>query len=158
MSRLHKVDPTTIQSTKDFEIIGRNEKHLPSSVRRYRDNTVWSIRDFVTNGTKMRGYITGFEFFISEDDSSLTCYITHTWSGVGMGLEDLQIANDLPAEYQINQVAKFVLNKTEHTCTVRNVHFLTSGKVTYDVDVWLGDDGNSSTRLYNVDSQLVKEQ
>src|SRR5689334_8741743 len=90
MSRLHKVDPTTIKSTNTFEVLETKPTDcgtgkIPSSVKCLTTDKVFSIGDFVTNGTKMRGNITGFEFYVNEKTSELSCFVTHTWSGVGMG-------------------------------------------------------------------------
>lgn len=156
MSRLHKVDSTTIQSTSAFKVLEKDDE-LPSSLKRLSDGAVFSIGDFVTNGTKMRGNITGFEFYVNEETSELTCFITHTWSGVGMALENLTHLNDgLPSRFQVKEVVNFILNETTHTSTVNAIHF-TESKVRYDLDVWINKDGgNSSTRIYNVDSCFVE--
>jgi sRNA-binding regulator protein Hfq len=155
MSRLHKVDSAEIQSTKEFSILSRDVNHLPTSIKRLRDDTVWSIDDFVTNGTKMKGYIKEFEFYLSEETSSLTCYVSHTWSGVGMALENLQPATPNTPEFYNKQVVSFRLNGTSHNATVRAVH-QHENKVRYDLDIWLEESGgNQSTRIHNVDSDLI---
>jgi hypothetical protein len=61
----------------------------------------------------------------------------------------------LQSQFFIKQVVSLSLNETTHTATVRAIHFF-EGKVKYDLDVWLkADGGNSSTRIYNVDSCFV---
>lgn len=155
MSRLHRVDSTQIQSTKDFVIISRDVKHQPTSVQRTSDGKIWEVGKFVTNGTKMRGYIKEFEFYLKEDNSNITCYVSHTWSGVGMGLEDLEEAEPLTAKFDIKQVVKFKLNGTSHTATVSCVHTHNT-KIAYDLDIWLNEfGGNKSTRIHNVDQDFV---
>ncbi len=61
-----------------------------------------------------------------------------------------------PSQFAIDQVVEFVINDSRHTSTIRSVHF-TKSKVRYDIDIWLDTDGgNSSTRIYNVDSCFVE--
>lgn len=54
------------------------------SLKRDWDEEVFSIDDLVTNGTKMIGNITGFEYLEGK------IYVQHTWSGIGMNLGSLQ--------------------------------------------------------------------
>jgi len=151
------VDPTTITSSKSFSIKSRNEKGEPTSMVRFSDNSTWKIGDFITNGTKMKGNIEGFELTVSEDSGEIVCWVKHTWSKVNMSLEDVQLIDStLPSLFQIKEVVDFVINDARHTSTVNAVHF-TENKVRYDLDVWIKKEGgNSSTRIYNVDSFFVE--
>ncbi len=90
MSRLHKVDiPTLAPQQKDFFIMD------PQS-----DGKSFKVGDLVSNGTQMRGRIKGFEVFLNEENGLLTVFVNHTWSGVGMGLEDIHHIQELPCKYQ----------------------------------------------------------
>lgn len=168
MARLHKVDPTTIKSTTDFEVISTKPTDcgtsaVPFSVKClsptfFRDNPVFTIGDYVTNGTKMKGNITGFEFFVDEETSELICFVQHTWSGIGMGLSDIYHTQKLPSRFQIGEYVSirfkpnFVVDKAE----VTKVHF-TENKVQYDLRVELGKgSGKTSTKIYNVEESVCE--
>lgn len=126
----------------------------PYSVRREWDGEIFTINDEVTNGTKMRGSITGFEFLENK------VYVSHTWSGVGMNLGSLVKVPILPSAHQIDEVVSVTFKKGGDSinATVRGVHFY-RGKVKYDLGLWLGDgsvdDPEAETRVYNVDSIFV---
>jgi hypothetical protein len=157
MSRLHMVDPTTINSTKAFSVKERNDSGLPTCIARFSDHSYWRVGDYVTNGTQMKGTIKAFNFSVNEDNGAVTCFVDHTWSGIGMGLEDLvKMDQSLPSMFQVKQVVDFILNDTRHKTTINAVHF-TESKVRYDLDIWIAKEGgNSSTRIYNVDSCFVE--
>ncbi len=126
----------------------------PYAIRRDWDGEVFTINDEVTNGTQMRGNITGFTFLEGK------VYVDHTWSGIGMNLGSLVKVPVLPSAYQVDQVVKLKLQKNGEpiNATVRGVHFY-RGKVKYDLGLWLGDgsidDPETETRVYNVDSLYV---
>lgn len=149
---------------KDFEILsfrknnyGTSDTSLkPYSIRRVRDKEIFTIGDFVTNGTQMRGRIRGFEL-LGEN-----IFVSHTWSGIGMNLDSLSkiLEDDLPSQFQLNQVVIFGKNeecKLQYA-TIRGVHFY-RGTVKYDLGLWIGDGSidnpEKETRIYNVDEEVL---
>lgn len=124
----------------------------PYSIRRESDQEIFTIGDAVTNGTKMKGTITSFE--ILEDD----IFVNHTWSGVGMNLDSLKKADQIPSQHQIGDMVKFLINQNfgdnpyPFTAEVKAVHFY-AGKVKYDLEIPIVDE--SPTRIYNIDSCFV---
>lgn len=162
MSRLHRVDPTTIEATSNFIVLEKKltdckTGRVPCSVKCLKKNRIWNIGDFVTNGTKMKGRISGFDFFIAEDTSEILCFVSHNWSKVGMALEELEhVSDQLPTQFQIREVVDFVINETRHTATVTGV-FINDSRIKYDLDLWIEKEGgNSSTRIHGVDAELVQ--
>lgn len=127
----------------------------PYAVKRDWDGEIFTINDDITNGTQMRGSITGFSFLENK------VYVEHTWSGVGMNLGSLIKIPALPSAFQIDQAVgvRFVKGTEPITATVRGIHFY-RGKVKYDLGLWLGDgtvdDPETETRVYNVDSIYVE--
>jgi hypothetical protein len=127
----------------------------PYAIKRDWDGEAFTINDEVTNGTQMRGNITGFEFLENK------VYVSHTWSGIGMNLGSLVKIPVLPSAYQIDQVVSVSFKKGGDaiTATIGGVHFY-RGKVKYDLGLWLGDgsadDPETETRIYNIDSIYVK--
>lgn len=130
----------------------------PHTVRRTKDNELFQIGDEVTNG-EMTGTITGFSLLENKG------FVDHTWSGVGMWLENLHKVITLPSRYQIKQVVYVTFPKADPnsanmekdvklTATVVAVHFY-SGTMKYDLDIWV-ERSESSTRVYNVDSDLIQ--
>lgn len=134
----------------------RDAAFKPYAIRREWDGEVFAINDEVTNGTQMKGNITGFEFLENK------VFVSHTWSGIGMNLGSLSKVPILPSAYQVDQVVKVKFKKEGESisATVRGVHFF-RGKVKYDLGLWLDDGGvsesssNDQTRIYNVDSMYV---
>jgi hypothetical protein len=100
MSRLHKVDLSTITETSDFRIISRLEDKSPHTVVRLKDNETFVIDDLVSNGTPMKGKITGFHATVSEEGGEIIMWVDHTWSGVGMALKDINRLKSLPCLHQ----------------------------------------------------------
>lgn len=148
-----------------FQIISYSDKggFIPHSIKRLPDNEVFTIGDFVTNGTKMKGEITEFSLHNG------TVFVTTTWSGVGMDLDSLKREVELPSAFAINQVVQMKFQHVSDkegesiktvwaTGTVKGVHFFASAKgVTekYDIDLWY-DGGNTSYRVYNVSLNLLR--
>jgi hypothetical protein len=64
--------------------------------------------------------------------------------------------SQLPSNVQVRQVVAVKFKDEVLTGTVVGVHFYT-GKVKYDVSLWLMDEKNEEyeTRIYNVDSLFV---
>ena len=128
----------------------------PYAIKREWDGEIFTINDEVTNGTQMRGNITGFEFLEGK------VFVKHTWSGVGMNLGSLVKIQVLPSNFQVDQVVEVAFKKGGDaiTATVRGVHFY-RGKVKYDLGLWLGDgsvdDPEIETRIYNIDSLYVRQ-
>lgn len=101
MSKLHKVDPSTITETSEFKIIQRFPGGTAiHTVLRKSDGEVFTINDVVTNGTPMKGKITGFNITVSEIKGEVNMWVTHTWSGVGMALQNLKKLMALPSLHQ----------------------------------------------------------
>lgn len=127
-----------------------DDKFTPASVKRTVDNVVFSIGDFVTNGTKMKGHIESFDLFNLED-----LFVLTNWSGVGMHISELEHIKDLPSKVQVKESVK-VLFKKEHTPMdgiIIGIHFL-ENKTKFDIELKLDD--NKTTRIYNVDSTFVR--
>lgn len=176
MSRLHTVDPSTITETSHFRIQSRLEDKTPHTVIRLRDNQTFCIDDLVSNNTAMKGKITGFHITVSEDNGELIMWIDHTWSKVGMALEDIERLTVLPCRHQFgDRVLVFFVsdqdlitidqdletgklyneNNSKFKAIIGNihaVHFLPR-KVKYDVDLTFTE--GASTRIYNIDSIFV---
>lgn len=156
------MNPTTVDY-EAFTILSYHENKSgttdtnfkPYSIKREWDGEIFTINDEVSNGTQMRGGITGFEFLEGK------VYVKHTWSGVGMNLGSLVKISVLPSAFQIDQVVSVQFKKGTYalSATVRGVHFY-RGKVKYDLGLWLGDgsvdDPETETRIYNIDSIYVK--
>jgi hypothetical protein len=154
---------TTLVDLENFSILSYHENKSgttdtnfkPYSIKREWDGEIFTINDEITNGTQMRGSITGFEFLEGK------VYVRHTWSGVGMNLGSLSKIATLPSAFQIDQVVNVQFKKGTYAlnATVRGVHFY-RGKVKYDLGLWLGDgsvdDPETETRIYNIDSIYVK--
>lgn len=126
----------------------------PHSIKRESDGEIFTIGDFVSNGTQMKGNITGFEMLNDN------VFIQHTWSGVGMNLGSLSKVEPPSSPLNVNQIVylKFRKNDESFTATIRGVH-LYKDKVKYDLGLWLGDGSVDNpeieTRVYNVDSTYV---
>lgn len=102
----------------------------------------------------MKGNITSFDPFVTED-GSVVMYVSHTWSGVGMGLEDLVKISEkikLPAAHQFGDEVWLCLWSAKIPSQIHGIHFY-EGKVKYELIVF-GDNGES-TRIYNIDSAFV---
>lgn len=164
MSRLHKVDPSTITENDEFKVTSRL-KSDGSIVRLVRksDQVIFNVGDFVTNGTKMRGHIKSFDLHLSEDSGKLKMYVSHTWSGVGMNLASLshtkeeEQTNKLPSRYQIDDLCAIKFSKIMvKNAKVIAVHF-TKAKVKYDLEVSVSTDDTLTTRIYNVDSAICED-
>jgi hypothetical protein len=155
----------TIKSGEAFSIISfidnpsgsKAEKGiLPYSVSRTYDGEIFTIGDLVTNGTKMKGQITGFSILGS------TMFVDHTWSEVGMNLDSLSKIKELPSKHQVNDRVLFSINQKGNDvdyivssleAEVKAVHFYT-GKVKYDLEIPIA--GETPTRIYNIDSCFVE--
>lgn len=140
----------------DFAVVAYKDKNFtPHTVIRYKENSneideIFSLADNVTNGTRMKGRITSFQ--LSEDRTQ--CFVTTTWSGVGMALKDLKKLIDLPSKYQQGDKVWLLLPgmSTSLYSQVISVHFYES-KVKYDLEVNIM--GSERTRIYNIDSPYV---
>src|SRR4051812_14158860 len=75
----------------------------PHTVRRDSDSEVFAIGDTVSNGTQMKGVITGFNMMDDE------IFVSHTWSDVGMNLGSLYKVVLTPSQYQIDDEVLFVM-------------------------------------------------
>lgn len=151
------------------EFIGNSTE--PKTIKRLWDTQVFSIGDFVTNGTKMRGYIEKFDYSFQGDE----VYVYTDWSGVGMNLASIEHKLKLPSLHQVgDQVTlSFGTSGLVNNCQVIKVHF-TNSKVLYDVEVIGNFDSEVhygivdrkevkenniwSTRLYNIDSVFVMKR
>lgn len=127
----------------------------PQSIKRSRDNAVFSLQDYVTNGTRMKGHILKFEYNFKDD----SVFVMTDWSCVGMNLDSLSQAIKLPSQHQIGHFVVLDFGEVGKilNCEINKVHFA-EGKVLYDVVIHLnGKRGivGPTTRLYNVDSVFV---
>lgn len=104
--------PATVQQEINYEAFsvvsfqdnksGTKDASLrPLSVKREWDEEIFSIGDRVTNGTKMVGDITGFEFLEGK------IFVNHTWSGVGMNLGSLQKVKAESSTYRDSYLCRF---------------------------------------------------
>ena len=127
----------------------------PQAVKRLHDGEVFAIGDTVTNGTKMRGMITGFELLEGK------VFVKHTWSGIGMNLGSLTNIAKLPAQFQIGDKVSVSFKQSygaepwECNAEVKAVHFFPN-KVKYDLEIPL--ENEPPTRIYNIDSCFVFPQ
>lgn len=134
------------------------------------------LGDFVTNGTKMRGHITKFQW--SKHDGVEGLFVYTDWSGIGMNVEAVyQVDKDTyqrtPAQHQYgDSVIVFrILNSSEDKPgeifaegikgEITGTHFY-PGKVKYDIELrWHNKMPDSArpvtTRIYNVDSVFVEK-
>jgi hypothetical protein len=124
----------------------------PHTVKRLHDDEDFSIGDLVTNGTQMKGKITGFGLLNDH------VYVKHTWSDVGMNLGSLRKVVELPSQHQEGDTVLLYLNKqfsdnpNQLKAKVKSVHFY-SNKIKYDLEIEIED--GSMTRVYNIDSCFV---
>lgn len=155
--RLHPiVESSAILETNDFKVVTlKDHSNKISSVERKRDGKIFSIGDYVTNGTQMRGHITGFTQMLGEENGKVSMYAEHTWSGIGMHLDNLKDALLLPSKYQIGSEVdiRFGGFKVEYA-TVLKVHF-TGTKEQYDLEIPISTDNVLKTRIYNVDGMML---
>lgn len=149
----------TILSFLDNPSGTKDSSFKPHSVKRHFDGEVFTIGDRVTNGTQMVGLVEEFSFLNGQ------VFVKTDWSGVGMNLDSLSKEPIVPSKFQIRQVVtlSFPEQNAKLDATVRAVHFHGGiqnsdgnyARERYDLDVWIGEGGNSSTRLYNVDVNLL---
>ena len=146
----------TIKSGEAFSIISfidnpsgsKAEKGiLPYSVSRTYDGEIFTIGDFVTNGTQMKGNIKGFSILGG------TMFVDHTWSEVGMNLDSLTKIIVLPSKFQVGDNVFIRFDVAQIMGQVIAVHFYLS-KVKYDLTVYLPN--GEETRVYNIDSFFVE--
>lgn len=153
----------TILSDKSFSIVSFLDNPSgskagigirPNSVKRVSDGEIFSIGDLVTNGTIMKGCITGFNILEGE------MYVEHTWSGIGMNLDSLIKIMTLPSLHQIGDKVIFSIAQRlgekpySFIVEIKAVHFY-PGKVKYDIEIPIA--GEVPTRIYNIDSCFVKK-
>lgn len=136
-----------MKHTSTWEILSCKENSFePLSVKRLRDKQVFTVGDYVTNGTQMQGKITGWSLHEG------TLFVSHTWSGIGMGLDSLEHCakgETLPSAWQMEDSVTLTFSPIDPlVAIVKGVHFY-KGKVKYDLELLLDD---STTRIYNVDS------
>lgn len=145
---------------QSFQIVSfLDDKFTPHSVKRLSDGEVFTIGDFVTNGSPMKGIIEEFQLFNKEE-----MFVKTDWSGIGMHLDDLKREVILPSAYFIDQVIEVRIETkggamATATGTVKAVHFYGGAKKSitekYDIDLWY-EGGNTSHRIYNVPLTLLK--
>ncbi len=151
--------PNKSHSWEVTEFIGNSSE--PKTITRIHDGESFTIGDYVTNGTKMKGCIEKFEYSFKTDQ----VFVFTDWSGIGMNLNSLQHTMKLPSAHQIGHKVwlRFGDEATLKDCEVIKVHFSES-KVLYDVEVSgmydkayqkKGEPQKWATRLYNVDSCFV---
>jgi hypothetical protein len=155
-----RVEKTGRDLSLNFRIISfADDKFSPYSVIRESDDDVFTIGDFVTNGTKMRGRIERFELSPDLDD----LYVYTDWSGIGMNLDSVTKVIMLPSQHQVGDKVEFYLTLPPYwpkqpgfDARVNAVHFF-HNKVKYDLEIYYKNEAGS-TRLYNIDSDLVRKK
>lgn len=119
------------------------------SVQRTKDNKIFKLDDFVTNGSEMRGLIQKFEHDLRSDN----IYVYTDWSNIGMLLDECYHLEKLPSRFQIGQ---YVSIKNEQfnikKAKIIKINF-TGNKVTYDLLICFDD--KTTTKIFNVDSYYV---
>jgi len=145
---------------RNWEVIAFvGKSSTPQTIQRNRDEEKFSLGDYVTNGTKMKGVIERFDYSFQNDE----VYVYTDWSGVGMNLNSISHAIKLPSAHQIGNPVWLLFGEegTLKNCEIIKVHFAES-KVLYDVEVkgkyYQSDShpaGEWATRLYNVDAVFV---
>lgn len=126
------------------------------SVKRNEDGQIFTVGDRVTNGTEMIGDITSFQLLEGH------LYVNHTWSGVGMGLDDLTKIQKLPSRYQEEDAVSVRLKAIQiHYAKVSKVHF-NGKKITYDLAIPIGASTNNSEelkwkRIHNIDEDIIED-
>ena len=146
-----------VDQSKNWEVVELNGKSVnPRSIKRLSDGVVFSLEDYVTNGTKMKGHIKAFHYCFGTDE----VFVEHDWSGIQMNLDSLSHVNKLPSKYQIGNKVILDFGKSGKLIGGRiiKVHF-TESKVLYDVDLVIeSPDGKTGgyTRIYNIESDFVK--
>lgn len=132
-----------------IEYVGSN----PSVVQRISDNTIFKLGDRVTNGSPIKGKIILFSV-LGED-----MYVTTTWSGIGMALNEIYFIQILPSHHQLGDkvTVSYGDGVKIYGAWVIKIHF-TESKVSYDVEFPIVVDGRgySTTRMYNIDSVFVE--
>jgi len=141
--------------------------HKMQSIKRLSDQKIFSIGDFVTNGTRMRGKI---EKFNTDDNvknrdknSPIEIYVTTDWSGIGMNLDSIYHVENkpkpmdedrrLPSAFKPGDFCGMKLGKTDIIgAQVTKVAF-TQSKVLYDIEIGVGND--MVTRIHSLDSAFV---
>lgn len=146
-----------VDLSKKWEVVEFKGKSVnPHSIKRLSDGVIFSIGDYVTNGTKMMGHITHFDYCFGTDE----VFVEHDWSGIQMNLDSLSHINKLPSQHQIGNKVTVDFGKTGKLiggCIIK-VHF-TQSKVFYDIDLYIESmDGKIGdyTRIYNIESDFVK--
>lgn len=127
----------------------------PHSIKRLSDQIIFKIGDVVTNGTKMKGKITKFNFSFKEHE----VYVNTTWSGIGMNLDSLNHVSELPSKFQKNDVVVFVLHfglGIKVPALIIAVHFF-QNQVKYDLEIEINNNYDTS-RIYNVSEKLIIEK
>jgi hypothetical protein len=128
----------------------------PYAIKREHDGEVFTIGDLITNGTHIKGKITSFEMLNDK------VFVNHTWSGVGVNLGSIRKVIELPSRHQVGDKVKFSINQKgsdvdyvvhSFDAEIKAVHFYTP-KVKYDIEIPI--EGESPTRIYNVDSFFVE--
>lgn len=117
------------------------------TIQRFSDGVQFSIGDVVTNGTKMKGKITKFNFSFKDND----VFVNTDWSGIGMNLDSLSHPTLLPSKFQISDKVWFTLYTTNISSVVIAVHFYLN-KVKYDLEIY---EGNKPRRIYNIEESMI---
>ncbi len=120
----------------------------PKSILRLHDGEVFSLGDYVTNGTQMKGNIEKFDFSFRGND----VFVYTDWSGIGMNLDSLIHTQPLPCKFQIGKTVLLNVGEQLLKATVLVVHFSTS-KIKYDLEVKIKEMGLN--RFYNIDESLL---
>lgn len=143
-----KFTPYTVLSFIDNQAGGVDSSFKPKSVQRHSDGEIFTIGDRVTNGTAMAGIIKRFDLLDG------TIYVLTSWSGVGMGLEDIKKLPTLPTKHQYGDHVCINLEGylEVKSATVIKIHY-TNVKEQYDISVYIGK--SKYVRLYNIDKDIL---
>jgi hypothetical protein len=154
--------------TLNFAILSyeNNENSTPYSVRRFSDDEVFTVGDFVSNGTKIKGKILAFNLY-TNTDGNLMMFVETDWSKVGMGLDDIFKLVITPSKFQVMETVSvhFGQENPDGDVPVRPmagkvlaVHFYkdshkNSVRIKYDVEIKIAFE--ESTRIYNIDEKFL---
>lgn len=142
---------------RNWEVVAfQGNSSEAETIKRISDGEVFTIGNYVTNGTKMKGSIERFSYSFKDD----MVFVYTDWSGVGMNLDSLQHTTKLPSKHQIGHPVTVVFHpaKMLRDCEVIKVHF-TESKVLYDLELMYHDNNGKKcfTRLYNIEEEFVKK-
>lgn len=151
-------------SSLNFTILSyeNSESSTPHSVKRLSDDEVFTIGDYVSNGTQMKGKIKRFDLFTSTN-GDIVMFVETDWSKVGMGLQDIFKLIVTPSKFQVMESVMVCFDQPGDTIRpmtgkILAVHFYkdshkNSVRIKYDVEIKIAFE--ESTRIYNIDEKFL---